>query len=243
MIDFTLLTFAGVFIGIIGTVLGGSMFFALPFFQWLFPSASFGVLVGNLKVGFLATAVVSSITNRKNINYLQNLKIIGFTLAGTFIGASIISDLSQVWAFPAVVIAVLITLFSPRYAHLISMRTFYVISFLIGIYGGFFGAGIGIIMIALLRLQYKEDTNIANIMIQSRFIEIALHVVAIGTHFYHGNLISSIWLPWMVGCAIGGLIGGLILKKMTHVSGKKQKYVLYFSFAVALTMSGYKAFF
>jgi len=241
--DFALLIFAGSIIGVIATVLGGSMFFALPLFQALFPTLSFGAIVGNLKVGFMATAVASSITNWRKINYLQNIKIAGFTLAGTFIGASLIADLSQAWAFPAVVIAVLVTILAPRYAHLISMRTFYFISFLIGIYGGFFGAGLGIVMIALLRLQYTEDTSIANIIIQSRFIEIALHIVAITTHFYHGNLISSIWVPWMIGAAIGGFIGALLLRKMDKVSGQKQKVVLYFSFAIALIMSGYKAFF
>jgi len=240
--DFLLLIFSGVLIGIFGTVIGGSMFLALPLFQFLFPTVSFGAIIGNLKVGFIATAITSSITNRKKINYIQSLKISAFTLVGTFVGASMISDLNQDWAFPAVIIAVLVTMFAPRYAHLISIRTFYAFSFLVGVYGGVFGAGLGIVMIALLRLKYPKDTSIAEIIIQSRFIEITLHIVAITTHFYHGNLIHSIWLPWLIGSAVGGIIGGIILKNIGQFSGERQKYVLYISFAFALIVSGWQYF-
>ncbi|MCI5061197.1 MAG: sulfite exporter TauE/SafE family protein [Alphaproteobacteria bacterium] len=236
------LIIGGCLIGIFATVIGGSMFLSIPFLQWLFPGLSFGTLVGNLKVKGFFRSIGSTITTHKKIDYIGNFKIAGLAFIGTILGASVIAHLDQKWLFPAIIFAVLLTLLAPKLSSYISNKTFIISAFLTGAYAGFFGAGIGILLIALVRLKHPKDTEIAYVKIQARFVELLLVVTAVGTHFFHGNLVTSIWLPLSAGAFLGGLIGGVLLDKMGHLSASKQKAVLYTALAFATLASGLKFF-
>ena len=97
-------------------------------------------------------------------------------------------------------------------------------------------------MIAILRLRYPDDTDIAFVKMQARFIEWFIATTAVVAHFYHGNLVASIALPWATGSVLGGFAGGAILKKLGSLPGYIQKYVLYTAFIFALLVAGYKFF-
>lgn len=238
--EFLTLMVAGFFIGIFAVVIGGGMFFSAPLAQWLFPQASFGVIVGNLKVGAFFRSIGSIAATWRKIAYKECFKLSAVGLAGTVIGASFIAHLDQRWLFPAIVAAVVFAIAAPKIAAKISNRGFYVTSFLTGLYTGFFGAGNGIMLIALLRLKHPADTDISYVKIQARFIEFLFIIVAVTTHFLHGNLVAAIWIPWSIGNIAGGYAGGILLHHMGKLPGRTQKHILYTAFTFAIVTAGIK---
>ncbi len=230
----------GFFIGIFSVIIGGGMFFSVPFLQYLFPEVSFGVIIGNLKIGSFFRSIGSTYSTHGKIQYLKNLKIGTLAFLGTLVGTSLIAQLNQKWLFPAVVMAIFLAIIAPKIAKKINKKTFHIASFLVGIYAGIFGAGIGILLIALLRLKYPKNTDIAFVKIQARFLELLLVISAVIIHIYYQNLISSIWIPWSFGALFGGLIGGSLLKKIGYLSGNLQKIILYIAFSFALFVAGIK---
>lgn len=237
-----ILVICGIMIGILSVLVGGGAFFSAPLIQWLFPGVSLGAIVGNIKAGSFFRSIGSTITTHQHIQYKQNLKLSLIAIVGTLAGVSVIHDLSQKWLFPIIILAITVSIAAPRIAAHLGSKSFNAASFFIGFYAGFFGAGYGILMIALMRLKYPADEDIAFVKIQARFIEWLLATIAVIAHFLHGNLIVAIWIPWATGSIIGGVIGGIILKKLGSFSGRVQKSVLYISFAFALIVAGYHFF-
>lgn len=240
--EFFILFGAGCLIGTFAIVVGGAMFFSVPLMQWLFPEISFGAVVGNIKVGSFFTFAGSTFSTRKNVFFLQNIKLAAFAFPGAVIGASIIAHLDQRWALPAIMLAIALSFLTPKIAHLVTDKTFHVMCFLTGVYGGFFGAGVGLTLFALLRLKYPQDTDIALVKTQVRFIEMLLIIAALITHYIHGNLITAIWLPWAMGGMCGGVVGGLLLNRMGKLPGHVQKYILYTAFSFALIVASIRFF-
>jgi uncharacterized protein len=233
---FTLIV-VGFLTGIIATIVGGGMFFALPVFQFLFPGVSAGVLVGNIKVGSLVRGIGSAFTTFKLIEFKRTILVSLVAFLGTIIGASIIADLDQRWLFFIVIIAVVVAEIAPRLAKFVTPKTFTAASFLTGIYTGFLGAGSGIFLVALFRTKHPEDSDIAMVKANARFAETFLGISAVAVHFLHGNLILALFLPWSVGALIGGLVGGMLLTYMNNLSGALQKFVLRIGFAVTIGIS------
>lgn len=235
-----ILAASGVVLGIFAVVFGGTMFFTIPLMQALFPEATFGTIIGNAKVGSFFRSIGSTISTHKQIAYKDCIKLSAVAFIGTVIGASLIADLGQAWLFPAICIAILFALYAPKLAALVSPKSFHVVSFATGVYAGIFGAGIGILLVALLRLKYPEDSQIAFVKIQARFVEFLLVITAVVTHFLHGNLVAAIWIPWSAGALLGGYLGGIILNKVGAMTPKVQKALLYASFALAFLFAGLK---
>ena len=237
-----ILVIAGFIIGVFAVVFGGAGFFAVPIMQWLFPAVSFGTIIGNLKVGSFCRSVGSTASTHRKIEYGPNLKLSAIAAPGAALSSYLIADLDQRWLFLAILLAVGLTLAAPRVAHLVTKRTFTLAAFLTGVYAGLFGAGIGILLIALLRLRHPDDTEIGFVKIQARFVEWMLLIASLMVHFYRGNLVAAIGLPWSVGALAGGYAGGLLLHRIGHAQGKTQTYILYAVCAFALIVAGMKFF-
>ena len=233
------LVLCGIPIGIFSVVIGGGMFFSMPLMQFLFPQASIGVLVGNLKVGSFCNFFSASWANRRQIDFHAVLSIGFWAFLGSMAGAWIISDIDQKCLFFFVVAAVFLTAFAPIVSQWITPKRFHVFSVLIGLYCGFLGAGAGLMILALVRLKYPDDAQIAFAKIQRTAIEVMVVVMALISHAYHGNLIPDIFIPWTIGTVIGGFAGAMILNHMTAMPTTLQKTLLYSSFVVALFMAGW----
>ncbi len=248
MIDFLftsqslLLMIAGFVLGVLAVIFGGGLFFSVPFMQWLFPHVSFGAIVGNIKVGSFFRSVGSTVATHRQINYVDNIKLSVVAFIGTIVGVNIIADIDQRWLFPAIIFAIVFALIAPKLATKIHPKSFYIASFFTGIYAGIFGAGIGIILIALLRLKYPDDDQIGFVKIQARFVEWLLVITSLIVHSLHNNLIPFIWLPWGIGSVLGGYVGGRLLGKIRELPGNLQKYVLYAVFVFALAIAGVRFF-
>src|SRR3989344_3804303 len=227
----------GFVIGVLSVIFGGGMFFSVPLMRVLFPGITFGAIVGNVKVGSLFRSIGSTFSTRHEIEYRRNIEVIVIAFAGTILGAFLISHLDQRWLLPAAFLAILVVEFAPRLSRLITARTFRVASFITGLYAGTFSAGLGIVLVALLRLKHPEDTSIAFVKVQARFVEFILAVAAVMTHWVAGNLIAAIWVPWAIGSIIGGVVGGMILRHMMQWSGAVQKGILRASYLVNVLTS------
>jgi uncharacterized membrane protein YfcA len=153
---------------------------------------------------------------------------------GTVLGVMVIAHLHQHWMLPAIIAAIALSELAPWLAKRITKSSFQAASLATGAYAGFLGAGIGIILVALFRLEHPEVDKIAHVKIQARFIEWLICAVAVIAHYFHGNLILALWLVWSVGSFAGGLAGGILLKKLGAMSGKIQKSVLRLAYLVAI---------
>jgi len=228
--------------GVFAVILGGGMFFYTPFFQLMFPSVSFGAIVGNIKVGSFFRGIASTITTHPMIEYRKTIQTSAVAFVGTILGASLIANLDQRWLFPVTVLAIIVSELAPVVAKRITSRTFNIASFFTGMYAGFLGAGIGILLVALFRVKHPEDKDIAVVKVQARFSEFLLGITAVVVHWLHGNLHMQIWLPWSIGAFVGGLVGGVLLKRISGLTPQIQKIILRTSFALAFIVSAWAFF-
>lgn len=233
------LILGGFLTGIAGVVFGGSMFFSLPVIQWAFPTMLFGQVVGNLKVGSFFRSIGSTWTTRRQIEFRKSIQISVLALIGTAISSLLVSHLSQTWMLPATILAVMLAECAPRMARFITARTFHVAAFLCGLYAGALGAGIGLMLVALVRLKLPNDDEIALAKIQARFIEFLLVIVAVIMHWWSQNLVAAVWVPWSIGSLAGGYVGGVLLAKLSKYSAGIQKVVLRISYIVTIATAAF----
>jgi uncharacterized membrane protein YfcA len=229
-----LILVGGFVVGIFSVIVGGGFFVSIPLLQFLFPSVSYGAIVGNLKVGSFFRGIGSTITNRNEIDWLGNLLWSVPLVIGTVLGVMVIAHLHQRWMLAAIIAAIALSELAPWLATRITKGSLQAASFATGAYAGFLGAGIGLILVALFRLQHPEVERIALVKIQARFIEWLICFVAVIAHYLHGNLILALWLVWSVGSFAGGLTGGVLLEKLGAMPGKIQKIVLRLAYLVAI---------
>src|SRR5262245_20796971 len=81
-----LLLVGGVVVGIVSFIIACGFFVSIPLLQFLFPSVSYGAIVGNLKVGSFFRGIGSTITDRKEIDWLGNLLWSVPLVIGTVLG-------------------------------------------------------------------------------------------------------------------------------------------------------------
>ncbi len=230
----TALFLGGILLGIYGVVLGGAMFLAAPLFQLMFPEASLGQIIGNIKIGSIARGLTSSWTTWPHIKPYSALILAIPFAAGAACGAWLISDLNQYWMIAAMVGAIIACEATPRLQLYANSGPYYLLAFLAGLYGGVFGAGLALLIVALLRLHHPENESIAAVKIQARFIELLITASAILAHFWVGNLVARLFLPWSLGSLIGGFVGGIILARFTATAPTVQRTVLRISYTVGI---------
>lgn len=80
--------------------------------------------------------------------------------------------------------------------------------FLVGLYGGYFGSGIGILMIGALSFISRGD--IRHVVALKNFLTLCLRGTAVLVLIYEGNVNWSYGVPMAIGGLIGGYIGGMI---------------------------------
>ncbi len=84
-----------------------------------------------------------------------------------------------------------------------------------GLVNGLFGAGGGMLLLPLL-------THLCGLKAHEAFacsvcVILPLSLVSLGVYFLHGSLDFMQALPYLIGGAAGGVIAGLLLKKLSAV--------------------------
>ncbi|MCK9186206.1 sulfite exporter TauE/SafE family protein [Candidatus Gracilibacteria bacterium] len=239
--EYIILIASGILIGIIGVVFGGSMLLSMPLFQILFPTFSYGQIIGNIQAGSLARGIASTISTRKHLDLKKLIPITILFIIGSASGSALIAKLDQKYLVFAIIIAIILSELSPKIAPLINNKTRYIASLFVGLYVGTIAAGSSIMLFALLRTVFHEKDQIVTAKIQARFIETLGIITVVITHIFYGNIIFPVWIFWAIGSFIGGLLGGAILKKSISLKPKTQQIYIYCVYLVALIPTIIKA--
>ena len=220
-----LLFFTGLFAGVLNAVAGGATFFTFPALML----AGLSPLSANA-TNFIATAP-------GNIAALpafwDELKIIGkkifapliISAIGGLLGAVVLFSLGAN-IFKNLVpylmgFATILFLAAPRLRKLVlntnlkSKIVPLVLLLLFAVYGGYFGAGLGQIALAVLILIGFENLHKANAMKNAVIASISLPASII--YIYSGEVFWPYALVMAVGAAIGGFTGGKISKSIPQI--------------------------
>jgi len=220
-----LLFFTGLFAGVLNAVAGGATFFTFPALML----AGLSPLSANA-TNFIATAP-------GNIAALpafwDELKIIGkkifapliISAIGGLLGAVVLFSLGAN-IFKNLVpylmgFATILFLAAPRLRKLVlntnlkSKIVPLVLLLSFAVYGGYFGAGLGQIALAVLILIGFENLHNANAMKNAVIASISLPASII--YIYSGEVFWPYALVMSVGAAIGGFTGGKISKSIPQI--------------------------
>jgi uncharacterized membrane protein YfcA len=97
----------------------------------------------------------------------------------------------------------------PRWLLVVASNFF---QFLIALYGGFFGAGIGIMMLALLTMLRMEDIHAMNAL--KTLLNAAINGAAVVTFIAAGAVLWPQALVMLVGAVLGGYGGAYFAQKL-----------------------------
>src|SRR5438094_4272991 len=103
--------------------------------------------------------------------------------------------------------------------------------FLVALYGGYFGAGIGILMIGAL--TFISPGDIRHVVALKNLLSGCLRGVAVIVLIYEGRVQWDYGAPMALGGLIGGYIGGMISHRANST------FVRSFVIAIGLAASGY----
>jgi uncharacterized protein len=117
----------------------------------------------------------------------------------------------------------------PSLAH--SQWVVVLIQFIIAVYGGFFGGGIGIMMLALLSVSGIEDMNEMNAL--KLILNAMINGVAVATFIIAGAINWPAGLVMIVGAVMGGYGGALLAQRVD------QKWVRRFVITVGIFLTVY----
>jgi uncharacterized membrane protein YfcA len=80
--------------------------------------------------------------------------------------------------------------------------------FLVGLYGGYFGSGIGILMIGALSFISRGD--IRHVVALKNFVTLCMRGVAVLVLVLEGDVNWNYGVPMAIGGLVGGYVGGMI---------------------------------
>ena len=237
-LELIILFFAAIPIGIFGVVVGGNATLSFPTFQVLFPEMTLGAIVGNIKPGSVVRNIMSLIPLRHDIDFAAVRFLLVPLLLGSVAGALLVADMSQSIILPVLILGFLVVEYARRLEKYITKHIHFLMTFLTGMYGGVFGAGISLLIVALMHIKDGDDENLYKTRANALFLETFFTTVAVMVFVSYGLVVPHIMLTWLGGSLIGGYLGGIILKKTGKLSGHTQRTILRgaFIFAICVAM-------
>lgn len=230
-LSLVLLFLAAIPVGVMGIVIGGAGAVSVTVFQVLFPDMALGAVIGNIKLGSAVRSICSLISLRKDIEYRRVMRLIFPLGAGTALGAMAIAHISQFAVIPILIVGWLAVEFSERVAQVISPRVHLLATFLVGIYGGFFGVAISLLIVSLVRIRYTDERSLYVTRANAIFLELWVFVIAVCVFLLYGLLSLPVALSWAAGGVIGGYVGGVVLRRTGRLSPTTQRNILRFAFS------------
>jgi uncharacterized membrane protein YfcA len=100
---------------------------------------------------------------------------------------------------------------------------------LVAIYGGYFGAGIGILMLSALALMGLTDIHVMNGV--KNLLATAINAVAAAMFIITRNVEWSLCLPMLVSAIVGGFIGSRIAQRTSRTIVRRVVVAIGFSLA------------
>ncbi len=87
-----------------------------------------------------------------------------------------------------------------------------ILIFIAAVYGGYFGAGLGIILMAVLGLSF--DNSLGSINVLKQAIAFAVNIAAAIFFMFSDKIIYSLAFPMIVAAIAGGYLGGRFVNKV-----------------------------
>lgn len=219
-----LLVLGGVFTGFINTLAGSGSLISLPLLIFLGLPAN--VANGTNRINILLQSLVGfrGFTKHKKLDIKQEFRFVIPTVIGSLIGAQIAVDLNKE-ALEKVIGAIMIFMIPVilldekkwlrEHSQLANTNKYiqFLVFFLVGIYGGFIQAGIGIFILVTLVINAGYDLISAN--------AIKLLIVFVYTPFALAVFIFNNQVDWLYGIilAAGSMLGALIATKLAVKRG------------------------
>lgn len=225
--------------GAINSVAGGGSFL-------LFPTLMFGGM-SSISANIMCTVAMWPGSVASGITYFRAIKtpiaqlrsLIIVSLLGSMLGASLLLATPEVLfksCVPWLMLGATLIFISGKkllrfLPHHISMFWALALMFLIAIYGGYFGAGIGILMLALLQLLGHSHIHEMNAL--KTLLGSAINLVAVVMFILSGQVV---WQAAPVLIA-GGITGGYVGTKLAlRVAPEKIRWLVG---AIACLMTAY----
>src|SRR3954467_7678310 len=110
-------------------------------------------------------------------------------------------------------------------------------TFLIGIYGGYFGAAAGVLMLAMFLLGTGEGLPRGNAM-KNAVLGVANAVAAVGYVFF-SSVAWSAALPLAIGCLVGGRLGPRVVRRSPQAALRRVIAIAGLGLAVRLGIQAF----
>jgi uncharacterized membrane protein YfcA len=211
--------------GALNSVAGGGTFFTLPALIVAGVPAVAANATSTLALwpGTLASTVVyrRDLTSAVETRWLTAL--LGVSVVGGLLGAALLlrtSDTTFLRLLPWLMLFAIATftfggrLQETRYAGAVHMLV--ALQFVIAIYGGYFGGGIGIMMLAGMAIAGMTDIHAMNGL--KTLLATAVNGVALATFILKGAIVWRPGLIMVVGAAIGGYVGAALARRVDRRS-------------------------
>ena len=235
-----LIALAGLFAGTQNTLAGGGSFITFPALLL----AGLNPLAANITstVALFPNQITSSLAGRKLAGGVTGMslgKLFGLSVAGGIVGAVLLLETPA--TFFARLVPWLVLFATAVFAwgsfrktssdagHVIPLKLLAAAQFLIGIYGGYFGGGIGFLMLAALTLagqQVRMATATKNIL------AMAMNASAVALFIFSSQVN---WLA-ALALAIGGIGGAFVGNWLVHRLPEKLMRKLVVLVGIALTI-------
>lgn len=227
--EYVFIGFAGVVVGIINTLAGSGSLITLPIFIFLVGLPA-PVANGTNRIG----AFLQSLTGIYAFSKTQKLPIEASrwlllpTLVGAALGSWIASQLDKEAMFQVVgylmVVMLVVLLIKPKRwitpTQTENIRTkgplVFGVFFLIGVYGGFIQAGVGIFLLAALVLISRFNLTNSNII---KLILVLLFNIPTLIIFFYYNQVNIGWGLFMAVCqSVGAVLGVRFITKVPNAN-------------------------
>ena len=104
----------------------------------------------------------------------------------------------------------------------------------ISFYGGYFGAGMGVLMLALYLSATSKDVHVANGL---RLVcGVAINAVAIAVFAARGAIDWRVGIPMLLAALVGGYFGAVLVRRLDAESARK--WVMIYAWAITLWFFG-----
>ena len=212
--------------GAINSVAGGGSFLTLP--TLLYAGVTPVVANATSTMAMLPGSVASAVAYRRELHvvgrWLMPLGIV--SLAGGFLGGVLLvrtSDTSFMRLLPWLMLLAAVTFtFGDGVRRALSLEHLHgnmwlvaAIQFVIAIYGGYFGGGMGIMMLASFALVGMLDIHEMNAL--KTLLGVLINVLALGEFIVKGVVAWGPGLTMVAGAIVGGYFGAVLARRVNPV--------------------------